>query len=391
MNPPATPSQRCYILVLNYNGWADTIELLESLYRLNYPSFQVVVIDNQSTDGSVDYIRAWAEGRLDTWTKPSNILRCLTWPPVPKPISYQCLDRTEVWEHSGGLNTVRPGSAEGSPVHPMIIINSGANRFYAGGNNVGLDFVQAAGDFDYVWILNNDTVVHSESLTHLIREMEENPRAGLAGSTLLYYHRPEIIQAQGGAYNRWLGLSRHLKEGHRRPEVLGLLPGAAASSSRVPVSGSEAARDPKPVAGKIAYVPGAAVLVSRSFLRDVGKLNEEYTFYFEEPDWACRAAPRYSLALAPDSLVWHKEGASMGSSSNPLYKSYRADYYGLRSRLIFTRRHYPYALPTVWLGLGLSMVNRIRRRQPDRVKMIFRIMAEELRVWWRRRASLVKS
>ena len=51
---------RVAVIVVNWNGWRHTIECLESLRRMTYPSFEVIVVDNGSSDGSVDYIKAWA-------------------------------------------------------------------------------------------------------------------------------------------------------------------------------------------------------------------------------------------------------------------------------------------------------------------------------------------
>ena len=55
MNPKVS------IIILNWNGWKDTIECLESVFRIDYPNYQVIVLDNASTDGSVERIKAWTE------------------------------------------------------------------------------------------------------------------------------------------------------------------------------------------------------------------------------------------------------------------------------------------------------------------------------------------
>ena len=61
------------VILLNHNGWADTIECLESLFRCDYPNFKVIVCDNGSTDESFALLTAWAEGRLDCWIpRPSS-------------------------------------------------------------------------------------------------------------------------------------------------------------------------------------------------------------------------------------------------------------------------------------------------------------------------------
>jgi GT2 family glycosyltransferase len=47
---------KVYIILLNYNGWADTIECLESVLRNDYPNYQVIVVDNNSIirQGKID-------------------------------------------------------------------------------------------------------------------------------------------------------------------------------------------------------------------------------------------------------------------------------------------------------------------------------------------------
>ncbi len=87
MNP------KVYIIILNYNGWADTIECLESVLRNDYPNYQVIVVDNNSPNNSMEYIKAWAEGKLDVWVNPNNPLRKLSSPPVSKSIPYVFIQR----------------------------------------------------------------------------------------------------------------------------------------------------------------------------------------------------------------------------------------------------------------------------------------------------------
>jgi len=51
------------IIVLNWNGWRDTIECLESVFKIDYPNYQVIVVDNRSTNDLVKIIRIGAKGR----------------------------------------------------------------------------------------------------------------------------------------------------------------------------------------------------------------------------------------------------------------------------------------------------------------------------------------
>jgi GT2 family glycosyltransferase len=285
------------IVVLNYNGWQDTVECLTSLERLDYPNYQVVVVDNASCDGSEEKIRKrYAD---------------------------------------------------------VTVIQSGANLGFAGGNNVGIRHALEHGA-DYVWLLNNDTVVEPHALHHLVERMRAEPDIGMCGSKLIYYHHRGVVQALGGArYNKWFGVAVHL--GQNR-------------SALDPVDAAEVERS-------LDYVTATSMLVSRRFLEDIGLMNESYFLYFEEIDWALRAKGRYRLAFAERSVVYHKEGRSIGSNNHtPQSKSYLADCYSLKNRLAVTKTFFPLALPTVYLGLFASLLLRLRRSQWDRASMILTIL-----------------
>jgi hypothetical protein len=327
------------VLLLNWNGWQDTIECLESLFRSDGATGPVIVCDNDSGDESIEHIRAWAEGRIDHWLPPQHPLRDLAHPPVPKPISYIELDRA----------AAEAGGDESSGEVALVLIHTGGNLGFAGGNNVGLRYVLSRPELDCVWILNNDTVVRPDTLRKLVDALEGDSTMGICGSTLLYYDDPQVVQAlAGGSYNRWLALPTHL--------------GAEIAAS-TPVSREEIER-------RLAFVGGASMLVRRRFLETVGLLDEGYFLYFEELDWALRAGGRFKLGYAPASVVYHKVGRSIGTAGAD-QKSWTSDYYFLRNRLVLTRKFFPYQIPTVHLALLVSLARRIRRRQWDRVRLIF--------------------
>ncbi len=239
-------------------------------------------------------------------------------------------------------------------LHPdLTLLQSGANLGFAGGNNVGLRYALSNGAA-YVWLLNNDTLVEPDSLSVLVAKMQADPGLGLCGSTLLYEAQRDIVQALGGArYNRWLGTVAHV--GQHQPLAQHI--------------------DEEAVEGQIDYLIGASILASRAFLERIGLLQEDYFLYFEELDWAARARGTFGLGYAAKSLVYHKEGSSIGGSDAAKdSKSYTSDFYSLRNRVRFTRRFYPYALPSVYLGMLAALLNRLRRRQWDRALLILRIM-----------------
>lgn len=155
-----------YIIVLNYNGYQDTLECLESLGRVTYGNFRVAVVDNCSTDGSEKEIRA----------------------------NY--------------------------PGHTFI--QTGRNLGYAGGNNAGIRLA-LEGRADYVCLLNNDTTVTPDFLEPLVNLLEQDRTAGIAGPMVCDYYDQDVIQATGSRADLYLGKFYQLNQGKKKDEVRGVL------------------------------------------------------------------------------------------------------------------------------------------------------------------------
>jgi len=293
---------KVYILVLNWNGWRDTIECLESLLKLEYPNYQIVIIDNGSTDESVSQLSLWKER------------------------------------------------------HPeVVLLETGNNLGYAGGNNFGLRYVLEKGDFDYVWILNNDTVVETKALFYLVQRMQEEPKAGICGSAVLHYERRDVIWALGGIYDKWFAQAFHLMGDQKYdPDYL--------------------EKNLTKIEKKMSYVVGASVLVSRKFLEEVGLMAEDYFLFFEEIDWATRARRKFSLILAPRSVVYHKGGASLKRREGKQNGRFSLvfDQYTTRNRLRFTLKFYPYLLPILYLSILGYIIDRIRCGAWENVAVIWK-------------------
>ncbi len=309
------------IILVNWNGWRDTVECLESLLLLTYRNYKIIVCDNGSGDDSLQRIGSWADAHG---------------------ISYREYQRSEA--QSGGVL---------ADDYLLTLVQNDENLGFAGGNNVGLRYVMARGNDDYCWLLNNDTVVEPDALTHMVLRMQHQHQVGICGSTVRLYGDRQQVQAMGGGhYCRWIGLPWHYgRFFHRGREICQLR-----------------------AESWMNYVEGASMLVSRQFLQDVGLMCEDYFLYFEEADWALRAKGRFSLGYAPQSIVYHKVGSSIGTSSNPATMSYVSDYFNIRNRLLFTRRFYPAALPTVWLVIVGSFFLRLCMGKWERAMMIFRLL-----------------
>lgn len=336
--PPAV-----YVVILNWNGWRDTIACLESVLRSGYAPFQVVVCDNASGDGSLEQLVAWATGsEAPPAPDADDPLAPLFAPPVPKPVPHVVLTRDEA-EHGGAVACAAAR---------VVFVQTGANLGYAGGCNVGLRYALARDADAHAWLLNNDTVVEPDALGALVARVQGRGDAGQCGSRVLYYDEPARVQSYGGAsYNRWFATMRRVGDG--------------APAAAVP--------DTAEVERRADYIAGCSVLVTPRFLKTVGLMDERYFLYFEEIDWATRGSS-FARLYAHGSVVYHREGRSIGSSSDWRKKSALSDYYVQRNRLLFTRRFFPAALPSVYCCVLAAALNRLRRGQFRRAAMVIDIV-----------------
>ncbi|MBS1804116.1 MAG: glycosyltransferase family 2 protein [Acidobacteria bacterium] len=315
---------KVYIIIVNWNGWQDTIECLESVFRLRYDNFSVIVCDNGSSDESLARIANWADGEVQaSSTRPE--LRHLGDPPYPKPIPYLRLDSIAAADFTGREER-------------LFLVQTGRNLGFAGANNIGLRLALKTGDLEYAWLLNNDTAVAPDALAELVLRMEEEPRAGICGSALLYYDDGKTVQALGGArYSKWTARVHHIGEGLTM----------------------DVAPPQREVEKQLSYVVGASLLVRRAFLETVGFMNERYFLFFEEIDWITRARNRFQLVYSPRSIVFHKQGRSTGQGSGMEDSDSVSGMYGPRSRILYTRIHHPIALISVVPSILASAAYRL--------------------------------
>lgn len=293
-----------YVIVLNWNGAADTIACAESVLALTGLQFQLVICDNASADDSVMRLRDWASGGGKGQLAASQETKAARFHPL-----LELENDTVLWRHS----RLAPGT--------VVLIRTGANLGYAGGNNVGMRYALQRGDADFFWVLNNDTTVAPTALAALVAKANSDYNYGMVGSTLLYFSRPEHVQVLGGCrFSTWTTRVTPVGWGT-----------TALEATELEESAVEAQLD---------YVAGASMLVSRAFVADVGLMQEDYFLYFEEIDWAERGrrskTRRWKLGFARDSVVLHKVGASAGTGLTDASTRYM-----YTSKIRFMKRFYP--------------------------------------------------
>ena len=187
--------------------------------------------------------------------------------------------------------------------HVRFIFNK-ENLGFAGGNNLGIN--EASGD--YLLFLNNDTEVNPTFLSPLLNAFE-NKKVGMASPKIKYFNTNTIQYAGNGAINPYTG--RSVRIGFQVED--------------------EGQHD---IEGTTEIVHGAAMMIPKRIIDEVGVMPELYFLYYEEVDW-CEAVKNagYEIRYIPQSEVYHKESMSVGK------KSTLKSYYMMRSRLIYLRRN----------------------------------------------------
>jgi GT2 family glycosyltransferase len=325
---------RVHIILLNWNNSADTLECLESLVRIDYPNYQIVVCDNASADDSVHRLREWAAGKRLA-PDIAEPLRHIMEPPRVEPLPMAEIDR----------ETAERGGTEESRAARFLLVRNEVNYGFAGGNNVALRYVLAAhpaGEPAYACLLNNDTVVTREWLSRMM-EAASDPKVGAVGAMLYEYYMPDLVEsAGGGRVHRWQGMPR------------------ATTATR------QQRGTPRALPRRMDFITGACMLMSADTLRRVGLIDERYFIYCEDVDLSLRIRRAgLRLVLVPGAEMWHKNGGVMK------HRSARHDYYMVRNSLLLVHKLYPALLPAAMaFSLYRCVVPKLVRGDWQRLRAV---------------------
>lgn len=199
------------------------------------------------------------------------------------------------------------GSRDGSPdmvraeFPHVTLVEAGRNAGFAGGTRIGLDALAAEGGtpFEYLLVLNPDTVVHPGAIEAMVAFLEAHPRVGLVG--------PRLLNPDGSpqpAAFRFPTLTMTALDLFPPGEVL---PGRLYGSwwhGRYPQDGGD---EPFPIDHPL----GACMLVRREVLATVGPMDDRYFMYSEEVAWCWRIRRAgWAIWQVPAARVTHVGGAS---------------------------------------------------------------------------------
>ena len=265
------------IIILNWNGWSDTMECLESLNRLDYSNFEIILIDNGSKEK----------------------------PPLVN-VQFLKLSIFQVFNEE--------------------------NLGFAGGNNQGINIALERGA-DYILLLNNDTTVEPDFLKKLIAVAKENKNYGILGPVINYYDEPDKIWFAGGQLNWLKTRGTHITDMNKIYSSSGI------SQQRDEVEKSDFEESSRLASLRsnsileVDYITGCCLLIKKEVIEKIGLLAEEYFLYYEDTDW-CQRARRagYLCGLAGEAKIFHKQSRSAQEFSYPYI------YYHSRNGLIFASR-----------------------------------------------------
>lgn len=263
--PHVSSMKNVSIVIVNWNGKKDTIACLESIRTMNNSAAIVdtIVVDNGSTNDSIDAIK-----KAHPWAR-------------------------------------------------MLSLSD--NLGFTGGNNMGIRDALAH-NADYVWLLNNDTIVDQDALSLL--NVFEDESVGIAGSKIYFqagheYHKNRYAKKEQGKVLWYAG--GHIDWANMYASHRGV--------DEIDVGQYETAED-------TSFVTGCSCMISRKVIETVGFLDEKYYLYLEDLDYCLRIKrAQFRLVYYPSSVVWHANAGSSGGAGNTLH-----EYYMTRNRLLVGMR-----------------------------------------------------
>ena len=294
MNPP-----KVSIITLNWNGLEDTEECLASLQTVTYPNYDVIVVDNASTGNDVAVLR----------------------------------------------------EQFGDYAH---IIQNDRNRGFAAGNNIGIRHA-LENNAEYVFLLNNDTVVDPAFLDELVRVAETDQSIGIFCPNIYAYDQPDRLVFTGPIKaDFWRNSIK------RQPKY----------DCRGPVIKTEVAL-------------GTAMLITRKTIEVIGFLPEEYFFGVEDVDYSLHASRAgIGIAIVTTAKVWHKIGRS-GSKLNTV--AVRHQYMGwqiMRRKYLSTTSYFlSTATSLIWTTKrsSVQLLHDVRHGNYHDIRVFYRTMREAIK------------
>lgn len=251
---------RVAIIVLNWNNPTDTIACLESIKKQSYTDYTVFLIDNGSKDNSFELLRSWIIGNFNQ-------------------------DDIAITYYNFGYNEEIEIIDDVKNLHrkKIVFLLNRENMGFAKGNNLGIRYVMQNGHFDYLFLLNNDTVLENNCIEELLNGVgypEEIFKVAVPQIRL--FDEPDTIWNCGGKLYYHLGIRKYFF--------------ANKNKSLCPKKNFQ-----------VSFVTGCALLIHAEIFKRVGLLTEKFFFGEEDWDFSLRMIEnKIKMYCLPNAVLFHK-------------------------------------------------------------------------------------
>ena len=261
------------IILINYNSSTDTIECIDSLHKCLYSNYKIFVVDNNSCTEEKLLLKE-IENKAKVFYLDSNI-------------------------------------------------------GFAGGNNIAIrEAIKEK--FNYIMLLNNDTVVEKHFLNYMIETAQSEKQIGVVGGKILYYDSMDYIWYNGGEINKFKGNVKHyfnnLRDNKTQTEFI-----------------------------ECDFITGCLQLIKTEVIQRVGLLDEDYFLYYEDADYCSKVTINgWKLIVDSRAKIYHKVSRSTGENSENYL------YYFSRNRLMFIRGNIDKKYKVIaYAYTGLSLLYKV--------------------------------
>jgi GT2 family glycosyltransferase len=222
------------------------------------------------------------------------------------------------------------------------LLRSETNLGFSGGNNLGIQHAIDHYDSDYYLLLNSDTIATDDFLQVLYKQMQADPKIGLAVSKI-YFHK---------GFEYWTDSYTKEDRHHVLWYVGGKVDWTNLLSYHIGIDEIDRGHFDEP--SETDYATGCVVLMSREVLERVGSLDDDFFLYSEDVDLSLRVRQAgLKVMYCPKSVIYHKIGRSGGGAGSPLQQ-----YYQTRNRIFLAMRHAPWRYKLTALRLAFQSLTR---------------------------------
>ncbi len=261
---------RCTIILVNWNGWQDTIECMESINRQDYPTIDIVVVDNNSSDDSVSMIRQWAKHQNENVKTKFPAIFSRATQNTPK--RYVELEAKHIEEYA-------PIQLQTKPT--IYLIKNHLNAGFSKANNLAISFSLNHLQTDYFFLLNNDTVIEHNTVSRLVSTLDQYPKYAVVQPAIFYYDYPERVWNAGGRILPWAQIKyyRTIKAQHVQ---------------------------------SASFITGCALFCKSELFRSIDLLTERFFHGEEDFEFSLRLKKeKLKAGVVYNSTVYHKIGMSV--------------------------------------------------------------------------------